>query len=105
MSAETNRNRATNQRLRNRAITQESKSQPCADCGISYPYYVMDFDHVRGEKEFFIGRGSWEKGRSRKRMDTLSPVRLRAEIAICDVVCSNCHRERTYQRSKMEACA
>src|SRR5271167_2575556 len=26
------------------------KNAPCVDCGESYPYYVMEFDHVRGEK-------------------------------------------------------
>src|SRR5665213_3534016 len=26
------------------------KSRPCVDCGVSYPSYVMDFDHVRGVK-------------------------------------------------------
>lgn len=64
------------------------KQQPCADCGKIYPPYVMDFDHVRGEKKFDISlseRTAWET--------------VLAEIAKCDVVCANCHRERTWERA------
>jgi hypothetical protein len=28
----------------------ELKARPCADCGVQYPPYIMDFDHVSGEK-------------------------------------------------------
>lgn len=63
------------------------KSKPCADCGVSYGPHVMDFDHVRGEKEYNIGN-----------MQHYSLQRLLDEIAKCDLVCANCHRERTYQR-------
>jgi len=41
-----------------RDIINAAKSRPCADCGISYPFYVMTFDHVRGEKKFTIGSGT-----------------------------------------------
>ena len=64
------------------------KSQPCADCGISYPPYVMDFDHVRGKKEFNIGENAL----------FLAWSRVETEIAKCDIICSNCHRERTHKR-------
>lgn len=63
------------------------KDVPCADCGLRYPPYIMQFDHVRGEKEFNIGRGT-SSGVSQERLD--------AEIAKCDIVCANCHAERTY---------
>ena len=73
-------------RAKKRAFIYEAKNRPCADCKVSYPPYVMDFDHVRGEKEFGIGDNiinvSWE--------------RLIAEVAKCDVVCANCHRIRTW---------
>lgn len=68
-------------------IIRDAKDKPCADCGIQYPYYVMQFDHVRGEKKFNLG-GGWNN----------SIEAIREEIAKCDVVCSNCHAERTYQR-------
>lgn len=65
------------------------KSRPCADCKGSYPYYVMDFDHVRGEKLFDISSKA-QKGISRRV--------LLEEIQKCDVVCANCHRARTHAR-------
>jgi hypothetical protein len=52
-----------------------------------YPTYVMQFDHVRGVKEFEIGQA--------QRLQ-VSTARLFAEIAKCDLVCANCHMERTH---------
>ena len=72
-------------------IIREAKDRPCADCGIQYPYYVMQFDHVRGEKKFNIG-GGWNN----------SIEAILEEIDKCEVVCANCHAERTYQRMVME---
>lgn len=61
--------------------------KPCTDCGIPYRYYVMDWDHLE-DKTFNAGRAA-----------TYSLKRLQEEIAKCELVCSNCHRERTYRRS------
>lgn len=69
-------------------FVRQSKSKPCADCGIQYPFYVMDFDHREGEiKEFALNQ-----------VDRMTMKAIKAEIVKCDVVCSNCHRERTFQR-------
>lgn len=77
-------------RLMHAAIIQ-AKSVPCTDCGIQYPSYVMEFDHLeeRGAKEFDISKARKVAG---------SMQRLRAELAKCEVVCSNCHQVRTHQR-------
>lgn len=75
--------------IANRQIVREAKSVPCADCNTPHPYYVMDFDHVRGVKDDHIAN-LVQSG--------VSEARLRAEIAKCEVVCANCHRERTHQR-------
>ncbi len=40
--------RRRNVRTQNRMLVRRMKDVPCADCGTRYPYYVMDFDHVRG---------------------------------------------------------
>lgn len=72
-------------RKRNAEILREAKSKPCADCGRSFPYYVMDLDHRRGTKT-----------RNCSLMLNTGARKLRAEIAKCDVVCANCHRERTH---------
>jgi hypothetical protein len=75
-------------RDKRRMLVREGKQRPCADCGVQYPYYVMDYDHSRGTKLFTITT----KWMSR------SLEALVAEIAKCDVVCSNCHRQRTHNR-------
>ena len=75
---------------KNRRVIHAAKRKPCADCKTRYPYYVMDFDHVRGVKRFDISRGA--------NSQTVSAVI--AEIAKCDVVCSNCHRKRTHKRNR-----
>ena len=71
-----------------RKFLQEEKSKPCIDCNNSYPYYVMQFDHVRGDKEFNIGRNHGNR----------SMTKLKEEINKCDVVCANCHAIRTWNR-------
>lgn len=81
-------NRSILAKEKRREYIRQVKSRPCADCGIRYPYYVMDFDHREGEEKIF-------------EMNRVNYVTMRAiqqEIEKCDVVCSNCHRERTYQR-------
>ncbi len=65
----------------------EAKSRPCADCGIVYPFYVMDFDHR--DKKIFTISTSWR---------TRSWKEVLVEIEKCDVVCANGHRARTYNR-------
>lgn len=77
------------QRERIRAAIKEAKDRPCTDCGISYPYYVMDFDHVRGEKRMEVGRLAGKNSSLRVLLE---------EIDKCEVVCSNCHRIRTHMR-------
>lgn len=62
---------------------------PCADCGIQYPFYVMQFDHV-GVKKFTISDKSV----------SASLAAIKEEISQCDVVCANCHMERTYNSRK-----
>lgn len=67
------------------------KEKPCADCTVSYPYYVMDFDH-KEEKQFNISSSKNKKLENRSK--------LLGEISKCDLVCANCHRVRTQKRRK-----
>jgi hypothetical protein len=80
-----------------RIATELKASTPCADCGGRYPYWVMQLDHVaeRGPKAFTISL-TYTSGRERRVMVT--EKELRAEIAKCDIVCANCHAERTHAR-------
>lgn len=73
---------------------QELKSKsPCMDCKESYPYYVMDFDHVRGRKHKNV----------MELIPTLSKKKIDEEIAKCEIVCSNCHRVRTHNRKSKKS--
>src|SRR5574343_16672 len=69
---------------------QKLKETPCADCNIKYPYWVMQFDHVRGTKTFNVAS-----------MVSLESKRLiDEEVSKCEVVCANCHANRTFIRIK-----
>lgn len=67
-------------------LVRDAKAKPCMDCKQYFPYYVMDFDHQR-DKAFLVSRHIWS---------TLALHRLQEEIDKCEVVCANCHRERTH---------
>lgn len=73
-------------------VVREAKSVPCTDCNVQYPYYVMQFDHINGDKIANISQ----------MYKTGSLSKVRAEIEKCEVVCSNCHAERTFKRSGVE---
>ena len=61
----------------------------CIDCGVTYPYYVMDFDHLDGSiKENDINFLS----------NTGRIGAVKREIEKCEIVCANCHRIRTHKR-------
>jgi hypothetical protein len=72
----------------------EEKDNPCVDCGKSYPFYIMQFDHVpeRGPKLFSINKQTIN---SRLSVDDFKNERTK-----CDLVCSNCHDNRTWWRSQ-----
>lgn len=62
---------------------------PCTDCKKLYPPYVMDFDHLDKSEKLGIVSYFTKTGRI---------AALKKEIAKCEIVCSNCHRERTHNR-------
>ena len=75
-----------------RVFIDSLKDVPCHDCGGKYPPYVMDFDHVNGEKRRVLSR-----------MAHYSPERILEEAAKCDVVCANCHRIRSHVNDVYQA--
>ena len=85
------RNRNQTRKLAN-LIQVIKKDKACFDCNKTYPYYVMEFDHIKGVKINSISRmrtcGSWEK--------------ILKEIDKCELVCANCHRERTWNRLRKQ---
>jgi len=57
----------------------------CAECGYSEHHVALDFDHVKGDKLFNV-------------CNAKSINSAKVEIKKCEVVCSNCHRIRSYNR-------
>lgn len=77
------------ERKKIRALLIELKSVPCADCHKTYKPWQMQFDHVRGKKKFNISES----------IRIASIPLLEVEIRKCEVVCANCHADRTYRRN------
>ena len=68
---------------------RDLKSQPCSDCGQSFHFSAMDWDHLSNKTvnvSDLIRKGFGKK-------------RILQEIEKCDLVCANCHRIRSYERS------
>jgi hypothetical protein len=63
--------------------------RPCTDCGRVFPHQVMQWDHRPGTEKLGEISGDF---RTRSRPEIL------AEIAKCDLVCTNCHAIRTFTR-------
>lgn len=76
-------------KLLRKQFNEVKEALPCLDCKKSYPYYVMDYDHRDGEQKTLEVSTLVMKGNVKA---------LAEEIGKCDLVCSNCHRERTYNR-------
>lgn len=75
-------------KAKHRALIDSLKSVPCMDCRQVFPPCCMDFDHKPNSgKVAAVGA-----------MLACSIDKILAEIAKCEVVCSNCHRIRTQQR-------
>jgi hypothetical protein len=76
--------KATRARVRNTAYVLEYwGTHPCVKCGEGRPY-VLDFHH-RDPSEKFYNMDYCKRN--------LGLETLKAEIAKCDVLCANCHRE------------
>jgi hypothetical protein len=84
---ERRRNRQNLKRLYVQKIKTDS---PCMDCKVDHPHWVMEFDHVRGTKINSVSRMT--------QLGDYSLEDIKAEIEKCELVCSNCHKSRTYYR-------
>lgn len=71
-------------------VREHKESRGCMDCSGKFPYYMLDLDHRPDEEKtadvsFLVKKGAGLK-------------RIKEEIAKCDVVCKNCHAQRTHDR-------
>jgi hypothetical protein len=80
--------RVTERQQATLAWLRELRKVPCMDCGGTFPPYVMEFDHRDPATKLFALTSSRAMLKPRDQ--------LLAEIAKCDIVCSNCHQARTY---------
>ena len=70
-------------------VSDLKRKSPCADCKQFYNPWQMDYDHREGSTKLYHVSGLINYG-------NLEAVLT--EIAKCDLVCSNCHRNRTHER-------
>ncbi len=75
---------AEQSRLNAEYLIEYLRENSCVDCG-ERDIVVLEFDHLR-DKVMDVSALSREG---------YSLVKLKQEIAKCDVVCANCHRRRT----------
>lgn len=82
----------TQEAVRNRRMWLASLKAniPCKDCNTCFPVVCMDWDHKDPKTKLF----SLSNAVARKMAREL----ILAEIAKCELVCSNCHRIRTAQQ-------
>ena len=77
-------------RLKVRLILQRLRHMKrCVDCRNKYPHWIMQFDHVRGQK---LGNVTQMANMG------FTLKEIRKEISKCEIVCANCHSDRTHQR-------
>ena len=75
-------------------LLDDLKGVPCADCGRRYATCAMDFDHRRPDtKRYTVSRMIGRAG----------TAAIMAEVAKCDIVCANGHRDRTHRRRRGSA--
>ena len=74
-------------RQENKEFIISIKSVPCADCGGNFHHAAMDLHHLENKKDNIA------------RLLTYKRETLLKEIAKCIVLCSNCHRVRTYNNT------
>ena len=70
-------------------LLDQLRDVPCVDCGRRFPPCAMEFDHRDPSTKVaavtrMISNAGWK--------------RISAEADKCDIVCSNCHRLRTFVR-------
>lgn len=88
-TAQGRRERFRRHRAAQNELLDRIRQLPCTDCGGTFPIVVMQFDHRDPSKKHQM----LSQMAGRVRIATLLE-----EIAKCDIVCTNCHRDRSFRR-------
>lgn len=94
-TAQGHRDRFRRHRAAQNQLLDRIRTLPCADCGRRFPPCAMEFDHrdpttKRATLSIMAGR--------------VKVATFLEEIAKCDIVCANCHRNRSYRRRQQRGC-
>jgi hypothetical protein len=82
---------------RDAAFLDALRNVPCVECGGRFPPWAMEFDHRDAASKRF------ELTRMVGKISVGNLTRVLAEIDRCDIVCTNCHRDRTFRRRSSTA--
>lgn len=74
--------------LKRKAVADYKVEQGCVDCGYNSHHAALEFDHLP----------QYDKVRTVASLMYHSWEVIWAEIAKCEIVCSNCHSIRTHDR-------
>jgi hypothetical protein len=83
-----NRNEQSRKNLANLIKNHKILNNICTDCKLPHPPWRLDFDHL----------DSYQKVSEVSALTSFSKAKILAEISKCEIVCANCHRDRTYRR-------
>lgn len=67
------------------AFVARAKDGPCEICGVQYPFWQMDFDHIHSKRSNLAGASRYMK-----------EAEILAEIEKCRLLCGLCHRAYTF---------
>lgn len=83
------KNRVKNTKEKVKEFVRDIKSKSiCTDCKRKFHYCQMDFDHLT-DKRFNLAHAA-----------SAGIEKVKIEISKCELVCANCHRLRTFNRTK-----
>ena len=71
-----------------RLLIDGLKNVPCAECGKTYPSYVMEFHHINGDKAGTIAL----------MINNTNSKAVLDEVAKTSVLCINCHRVKSKEQ-------
>jgi hypothetical protein len=69
-------------------VSELKEGKPCSDCNIEWPYYCLEFHHLKPENKVMSISAMVSNCKNREL--------ILQEIKKCILLCSNCHRIREH---------